>query len=1074
MDVSTLNKWLFEEIDIAGGNKIWLVLGRPYSNEIQTYKPLQVAPMRFYYRIFMQTPEKCGTTDKNRNYMTKADEKKEVKAEKMSVEKKIEDMKKCREATSGGVMKTFLATTETKARDEFEFVDETPVKSENSQYNSIARRASTNAPIRDNLPNVRIEKMKLEDGVKTVKLTMISPKTEANSKPKFKIESTQVNDFKRLRSNDSEFGDFKPPSGIVPDTKSKAKNSVNAHSSVKPSVSAKEENVRHKKGSSEAKKKTVDDDSPDELSCSKSSTKKCYINRNKKSHGELENGTKPNLPTLKVDLTNLKTKITLPKVDKTPLIQAKSPPPRERTQIEETSPNKYEYAKNIGLLPVGDVLEAKRPKPEEPTPPIKEKKRKKMKHSKEPSEKRPKIHAEMIPNEKEPIKLKLKFTNSKPSKNDKKTPNGTQEIPQISIPIPQKTSSKDTVAEMRKVRHKSHSSVNSALNRTLSEQSMAISSLVRRMSVELPQLPYHITQNPIKTQPQAPAKTPPKTPPQNPIKAPQNSTSSPPKTQPTTPPQIPKHVPQQTTKPSPPQSPKPSHQNNKVNSPQVNSQNKPQPPKSYPGLMSPKATDRGTKFGFPMTSPTYNARPASFPPYPMPMPRPLPPPKTVTSTYTSSSSTKPLVSVLKRSSSLDTCPVSTKQARTEDTYPKTQSTSIPPLNRTTSSPARVSPPKSPASGTGDKVPYYTSSMGATYTHENNVKKPLPMLLPPSSISVTKMSDNPVSVASIINDKRPAVEIVRINSNTPAIDQQQKVPNQKTTRPPPATIPLVKIKKTAANAPTLTSKPVSTTPTVATSSLVVNNNKVPPLNISVSNAKGQANQDKVGDNPSTPVCDNIGALDLSGKSSRSPSLEKSPTALSVEKASITPIASSVEKKTEGESKDTKVTVANKNCQLPVPKLNEISKVRPATSTTSLMRQQNPSVRSIPNPSALAFRNQVLPVPTVDSKGSKDDKTTVGSSQATSASSISATPAPSVTSALLTEKAKEGADRSKVTFLSTKLDSVVSTKTPIVSHKPSVSKTDTDSVVSTKKNTIEQVAATLRAAAGDTSTKITKLN
>ncbi|XP_055690903.1 protein suppressor 2 of zeste isoform X2 [Lutzomyia longipalpis] len=976
------------------------------------YNWKRVAPMRFYYRIFMQTPEKSGTTDKNRNYMTVVDEKKkkEVLAEKMSVEKKIEDAKKCAGATSGGVMRTFIATTETKVRDEFEFVDETAVKSESTQYNSIARRAQAN--VRDNLPNVRIEKMKLEDGVKTVKLTMINTKTEpTNSKPKFKIESTQVTDFKRLRSSDSEFGEIKPPSGI----EVKSKNKSATQSSMKPFV--KEDGGRQKKGPSHvSKKRAVDDDSPDELSCSKSTNKKCYINRNKKSHGEMENGgiRPPNLPTLKVDLTNLKTKITLPKVDKSPPPVVKSPPPvRLGTEIEETSPNKYEYVKNIGLLPISDVLEAKRAKPEQPVPQLKEKKRKKMKHSKEPNEKRPKIHAEMIPNEKEPIKLKLKFTNNKPIREGGKTPNGTEEFTKITIPVPPKPSSKDNVAEMRKVRHKSHSSVNSALNKTLSTESMAISSLVRRMSVDLPQLPYNV-QNTMKTPPQTPLRSPPKTPPQTP---PRNQSKSPP---------APKITQQQPA----------STESNKYSAPVT----KASTPKAYPGLMSPKATDRGARFNFPLTSPTYNARPASFPPYPMPMPRPMPlPPKTTTATFTSVSSTKPLVSVLKRSSSVDGCSVNVKQPRIEESYPRTQNSSIPPLKRTSSSPvASVSPPKSPANS--DKAaPYYTSTMGPAYTHENNVKKPLPILLPPSSISVTKMSDVPPTSAALIGDKRPAVEIVRINSNTPAIDQQQQkvvTTNQKATRPPPATIPLVKIKKSLANTPSLAPKP-TTTPTttsaVSSPQLTVNNNKVPTLHISLNNTKSQVKQDKEVSGP--PVCDNIGALDLSGKSSRSPSLEKSPTALSPPTEKTPFVKSSIEKKTssEAESRDTKATVTNKSCQLPVPKLNEISKIRPPTSTTALMRQQNPSVRSIPNPSALAFRNQVLPL------SSESNKSKVEVSKATTVTaSTAATAATTANSATTTSaaetSAKEAAQKPNTT-LTTKLDPVVSTKTPIVSHKQS---------------------------------------
>ncbi|GAB0100056.1 hypothetical protein DMENIID0001_160350 [Sergentomyia squamirostris] len=980
------------------------------------YNWKRVAPMRFYYRIFMQTPEKSGTTDKNRNYMTKADEKRDMKLVKM--EKKIEDVKKGKVVASGGIMKTFLTTTPTSAkpRDEFEFVDETPIKKENTLYNSIQRRGSSSTasvPLRDTLPNVRIEKMKLEDGVKTVKLTMFSPKSEV--KPKFKIEPPQVNDFKRLRSNDSEFGDIKP-SGIVPDPKTKVRNS---HSSVKPSS---KEDAKQKKTAETHKRRTHDDDSPDELSCSKSSMKKCYINRNKKG-GEIENG-KP-LPTVKVDLTTLKTKITIPKVEKSPPVE------RPSTPVADPIPNKYEYAKNIGLVPIADVLEAKRQKAEGVAAPVKEKKRKKMKHSKEPSEKRPKLHAEMISNEKEPIKLKLKFTN-------KKT-NGIDEIPKIQV----QKSSKDTVAEMRKVRHKSHSTVNPALNRALSEQSAAISSIVRRMSVDLPQTSFSLPASPQ-------VRSPPLTSSQNsgiipkspPLQTTVESTAQASKVSQNSRPSMPQETKQnnvqkqvnfQTTatniiqtpspspRPSPPQTPKPPSpkQNNQL-TPKVST---PQPiqkptPKTYPGLMSPKAADRGNnRFQFPITPSAFNARPASFPPYPMTMQRPLSLPKT--STMTSASSTKPLVSVLKRSASVDGCPVNNKQPRLEDNTVKYHP--MPPLNRTISSPATTAPK---LSSTGDKVPYYSSPLSSTYTHENkNGKKSLPLLLPPSSISVTKMGDVPNSITSQIDDRRPAVEIVRINSTTPAVDQQQQQQkSQKATRPPPATIPLVKIKKTAGQFTSVTTSTTTTNNTVT----INNNNKVPPLNIT----------NKSMPNKEGPVCDSTGALDLSGKSSRSPSLEKSPT-------SLTP-PEKIPLKKDSDSKDAKVSIANKPCPLPMPKLNEISKVRPPVTTATLLRQQNPSVRTIPNPCALAFRNQVMP--TVS-------KCETSKSQPTStAVSIGSTADKTKTSdSTVVAKTVSGAK-----VLSTKLEA------------------SAEGVVSTKKNTIEQVAATLRAAAGDTSTQITKLN
>lgn len=86
------------------------------------------------------------------------------------------------------------------------------------------------------------------------------------------------------------------------------------------------------------------------------------------------------------------------------------------------------------------------------------------------------------------------------------------------------------------------------------------------------------------------------------------------------------------------------------------------------------------------------------------------------------------------------------------------------------------------------------------------KKPVPNLLSTASISVTKMSDMmppPISSTTEENN-RPAVEILRIPSSVPVVDRKHiespiqnessKLRQMKNTRPIPPTIPLAKIKK----------------------------------------------------------------------------------------------------------------------------------------------------------------------------------------------------------------------------------------------------------------------------------------
>lgn len=161
-----------------------------------------------------------------------------------------------------------------------------------------------------------------------------------------------------------------------------------------------------------------------------------------------------------------------------------------------------------------------------------------------------------------------------------------------------------------------------------------------------------------------------------------------------------------------------------------------------------------------------------------------------------------------------------------------------------------------------------------------VKKPLPPLLPPSSFG--KFNSMPHLIATgqhtgKIPDKPPMVEIVRLPSDLNNVVTTKSLPvksTPKANRPPPPTIPLVKIRRTSANS------------SASTESM----DGLPPL-------------------PS-----------------------KSPL-LALERGS---------------------TVSQK----PLPKLNEISKIARVHDGSLLIRRQpSASVRSVPNPSALALRNQL---------------------------------------------------------------------------------------------------------------------
>uniref|UniRef100_A0A182Q8D9 RAWUL domain-containing protein n=1 Tax=Anopheles farauti TaxID=69004 RepID=A0A182Q8D9_9DIPT len=281
----------------------------------------------------------------------------------------------------------------------------------------------------------------------------------------------------------------------------------------------------------------------------------------------------------------------------------------------------------------------------------------------------------------------------------------------------------------------------------------------------------------------------------------------------------------------------------------------------------------------------------------------------------------------------------------------------------------------------EHVPY-RSPISATYTKEIPVaKKPVPnLLLPPATVSVTKMSDIVSSTSSspasaYENGGRPAVEILRIPPNAPVADKPTLAPfattvpkvNVKTTRPPPATIPLIKIKKPTGSAG---SEPVSSG---------VNLPGMTPISVPI--------RPKVpvrsGSDP-TASLGNPNILDLSGASGTGRRLsddviilDNSPVKNVQERARVVdtgrPKTSSavsyapVKRPPEMINFPTSTSVSTMAAQgpthtvqktlAPLPKLTEINRHRSMT-----VRQPNASIRSIPNPSALAFRGTPSSVPT----------------------------------------------------------------------------------------------------------------
>ncbi|XP_049545961.1 mucin-19 [Anopheles darlingi] len=274
---------------------------------------------------------------------------------------------------------------------------------------------------------------------------------------------------------------------------------------------------------------------------------------------------------------------------------------------------------------------------------------------------------------------------------------------------------------------------------------------------------------------------------------------------------------------------------------------------------------------------------------------------------------------------------------------------------------------------------YRSPISSSYTKELGSKKPIPnLLIPPSSISVTKMSDLGASsvgshAAAAMVDCRPPVEILRIPHTAPVADKPTLSPfttapatpkpssgtTPKTTRPPPATIPLIKIKKpaTSAGESVTTGGPLGAPPGMT------------PLKAGMLHklaaVRPQSESSKSGSTSGGTGSNNV--LDLSGM--RQPTF--SDEVIILDHSPVKAGSSVVDPGTKAARPDgnrnrkftsdmmgfpvpvsttttTTSTISGKTLA-PLPKLTEINRNR-----NLAVRQPNASIRSIPNPSALAFR------------------------------------------------------------------------------------------------------------------------
>lgn len=229
----------------------------------------------------------------------------------------------------------------------------------------------------------------------------------------------------------------------------------------------------------------------------------------------------------------------------------------------------------------------------------------------------------------------------------------------------------------------------------------------------------------------------------------------------------------------------------------------------------------------------------------------------------------------------------------------------------------------------------------------DISKKLPRIIAPSSISVTKVGDTQ-SVNTVQQMNRPAVEILKIPSSAPTADKNPANlvggPKPKANRPPPAPIPLDRIRKslhgmksdqaldlsspkpTAALRPDLASLDMSRSDTVQSVRRAIDS-------LRAAEASSNGNGEKI---TSTTTM----------TTSKSSSVRKMDTPV----IDLTDSSSEPQKSATTEKK---AAAAPPMVRPPMPKLKPV-------------RQQNMSVRTVPNPSALFMRNQTqASIPTAKS-------------------------------------------------------------------------------------------------------------
>ncbi|XP_055610386.1 protein suppressor 2 of zeste-like [Uranotaenia lowii] len=300
---------------------------------------------------------------------------------------------------------------------------------------------------------------------------------------------------------------------------------------------------------------------------------------------------------------------------------------------------------------------------------------------------------------------------------------------------------------------------------------------------------------------------------------------------------------------------------------------------------------------------------------------------------------------------------------------------------------------------------FKSPISSAYTKEIGTKKPLPsLLLPPSSISVTKMTDSVPAPAPV--DNRPALEIVRIPSTAPVADKpNQKVMATKVTRPPPPTIPLMRIKKSVSvpEQPTTPISPsvfqVTSTSSSSSTNLTTTSASHQDTSAGALDLTTRTNDDLIILESSDSLTPKLNGNDAKprprAKTETDAKIEIDSNRLELINSLIQTSAASMIKAGSGmmaklqnagipglklpsdmigfaianppnsigsgpvmsKFSPTTTTSASVTKSMPLPKLTEINR---SNRAAAVVRQPNPSVRSIPNPSALAFRNQAASI------------------------------------------------------------------------------------------------------------------